>query len=126
MTKRLRCPPAPGPPEGYVARFDQVFASLAQRRGFRDYLAGLLLDSNRNKTLAALADTEPVLGAQHREAQRLQFFLTESVWDHQAVNDVRLRLLLDYQGRLLLQLSCCMRIPVPVGGIGYEKKASSA
>jgi DDE superfamily endonuclease len=93
MTKRLPCPPAPGPLEGYAARFDQLFASLAQRRGFRDYLAGLLSESSRNKTLTALADTEPVIGAQHREAQRLQYFLTEASWDHEAVNDQRLRLL---------------------------------
>jgi hypothetical protein len=30
-----------GPPEDYAARFDGVFRSLAQRRGFRKYLTGL-------------------------------------------------------------------------------------
>jgi hypothetical protein len=48
---------------------------------------------DRNKTLTGLADTEPVVGAQHREAQRLQFFLSESSWDHEQVNKVRVRLL---------------------------------
>lgn len=43
MTKRLPCPPAPGPLEAYAARFDDLFGTLAQRRGFREYLAGLLL-----------------------------------------------------------------------------------
>lgn len=38
---------------------------LAQRRGFREYLAGLLLPRDRNKTLTCLAGTEPVVGAQH-------------------------------------------------------------
>jgi len=47
----------------------------------------------RNKTLTALAEVEPVLGACHAEAQRLQFFLCESVWDAEAVNTRRVRLL---------------------------------
>jgi hypothetical protein len=54
MTKRLPCPPAPGPLEDYAARFDDLFATLAQRRGFREYLQGLLLPKDRNKTLTAL------------------------------------------------------------------------
>jgi len=70
MTKRLPCPPAPGPLEDYAAQFDPLFTSLAQRRGFRAYLQGLLLPRDRNKTLTALADAEPIVGAQHREVQR--------------------------------------------------------
>jgi SRSO17 transposase len=69
-----------------------LFRSLAQRRGFRDYLQGLLLPRDRNKTLTGLAGVEPIIGAQHREVQRLQWFLTESSWDHQVVNDRRVRL----------------------------------
>ena len=42
MTRRVPCPAAPAPLEGYAARFDDLFGSLAQRRGFREYLAGLL------------------------------------------------------------------------------------
>ncbi|MEU5431702.1 hypothetical protein AB0H73_39795, partial [Streptomyces olivoreticuli] len=38
MTARRPCPPAPGPLEEYAARFDDLFFSLAQRRGFRDRL----------------------------------------------------------------------------------------
>jgi SRSO17 transposase len=79
--------------EDYAQRFDALFLSLAQRRGFRDYLQGLLLPRDRNKTLTGLAGAEPVVGAQHREVQRLQWFLTESTWDHQQVNDQRVRLL---------------------------------
>jgi hypothetical protein len=37
---------------------------------------------------------EPVVGAQHPAAQRLQFFLSESTWDHEQVNARRLELLL--------------------------------
>jgi hypothetical protein len=66
---------------------------VAQRRGLRDYLQGLLLPRDRNKTLTALADAEPVVGAQHRQVQRLQWFLSESTWDHEAVNQQRIELL---------------------------------
>ena len=65
MTKPVPCPPAPGPLEEYAARFDDLFTHLAQRRGFREYLAGLLAPRDRNKTLTALAGAEPAVGAQH-------------------------------------------------------------
>ena len=93
MTTRRPCPPAPGPLEPYAQRFDSLFSSLAQRRGFRDYLQGLLLPRDRNKTLTGLAGAEPISGAQHREVQRLQWFLSESAWDHQQVNAQRVQLL---------------------------------
>jgi DDE superfamily endonuclease len=93
MTARRPCPPAPGPLEDYATQFDPLFSSLAQRRGLRDYLQGLLLPRDRNKTLTALADAEPIVGAQHREVQRLQWFLSESTWDHEAVNQQRIELL---------------------------------
>src|SRR5512132_3281398 len=93
MTKRLPCPPAPGPLEDYAQRFDPLLASLAQRRGLRGYLQGLLLPRDRNKTLTALAGAEPITGAQHAAGQGLQWFLTESSWDHEQVNQLRLDLL---------------------------------
>jgi DDE superfamily endonuclease len=94
MTKRLPCPPAPGPLEDYAAQFDPLFARLAQRRGFRAYLQGLLLPRDRNKTMTALAGTEPVVGAQHRAVQGLQWFLTEASWYHEQVNRRRVQLLM--------------------------------
>ena len=94
MTQPRPCPVAPDPLEGYPARFDDLFGSLAQRRGFREYLAGLLAPRDRNKTLTALAGAEPVTGAGHPAVQRLQFFLSESRWDHEQVNARRLELLL--------------------------------
>ena len=33
MTKRLPCPPAPGPLEEYAEQFDGSLGTLAQRRG---------------------------------------------------------------------------------------------
>src|SRR4029450_125118 len=108
MTRHRPCPAAPGPLEAYAARFDDLFSRLAQRRGVREYLAGLLAPRDRNKTLTgvagagagagasvpgcvaqrarkktlpARAGAEPVTGAQHRAVQRLQFFLSESRWD---------------------------------------------
>jgi hypothetical protein len=73
MTARRPCPPAPGPLEAYAQQFDMLFSSLAQRRGFRDYLQGLLAPRDRNKTLTGLAGAEPIRGTQHREVQRLQW-----------------------------------------------------
>ncbi|MGW9134899.1 IS701 family transposase [Streptomyces sp. NPDC055681] len=94
VTARRPCPPAPGPLEEYAAQFDDLFSSLAQRRGFREYLTGLLLPRDRNKTLTCLAGAEPVTGAQHPAVQRLQFSLSESRWDHEQVNARRLEILL--------------------------------
>jgi hypothetical protein len=93
MTARRPGPRAPGPLEDYAAKFDGLFRSLAQRRGVRDYLQGLLLPRDRNKTLTGLAGAEPITGAQHREVQRLQWFLSESTWDHEQVNQRRVQLL---------------------------------
>jgi SRSO17 transposase len=93
MTTRRPCPPAPGPLEDYAQHFDPLLGSLAQRRGLRDYLQGLLLPRDRNKTLTALVDAEPIVGAQHREVQRLQWFLSESTWNHEQVNQQRIQLL---------------------------------
>ena len=45
MTERRPCPAAPGPLEAYAAKFDPRLGTLAQRRGFRECLQGLLLPS---------------------------------------------------------------------------------
>jgi DDE superfamily endonuclease len=90
MTHRRPIPPAPGPLEAYGAEFDDLFASVAQRRSFREYLAGLLLPRDRHKTLTALARAEPVVQAQAAPVQQLQFFLSESTWRAEAVNGRRL------------------------------------
>jgi SRSO17 transposase len=72
-----------------------LFCRLAQRRGFREYLIGLLAPRDRNKTLTGLAGSEPVAGAQHAAVQRLQYFLSQSTWDADEVNRRRLELLVN-------------------------------
>ena len=93
MSRRLPVTPAPEPLEAYIEHFDPLFSRRNQRDAFRRYLEGLLLPAERNKTLTALANTEPVVGAQHRRAQGLQWFLSESSWEPKAINGERLRLL---------------------------------
>jgi hypothetical protein len=73
MTRQLPVEPTLGPLEEYAARFDGLFGARAQREGFRRCLEGLLPPAERNKILTALANTEPVAGAQRREAQSLQW-----------------------------------------------------
>jgi hypothetical protein len=93
MTKRLEVAPAPAPLEEYTKHFDGLFGKSNQREGFRRYVEGLLLPSERHKTLTGLVNTEPVVGAQLARAQRLQWFLSESDWSEREVQAERLRLL---------------------------------
>jgi hypothetical protein len=93
MTQRQPVPPAPGALEDYATHFDALFSQANQRHAFRQYLEGLLLPAERTKTLTALANTEPIIGAQSPGAQALQWFLSESTWDPDTVNRRRLELL---------------------------------
>lgn len=93
MSKRLPATPAPGFLETFCAEFDPFFSKRNQRDAFRQYLAHLLLPSERNKTLTGLANTEPLVGAQHARAQQLQWFLSESTWDAKQLNQQRLSML---------------------------------
>src|SRR5579871_553061 len=93
MTARRPAHPAPDPLEAYCRCFDPLFSQRNQRDGFRRYLEGLLVPQERNKTLTALANTEPVVGASYPQAQGLQWFLSESRWDPDAVTQRRLELL---------------------------------
>ena len=93
MIRRIDCPPAPGPLEEYAAHFDDLFTQVAQRRVFRNYLAGLVLPRDRKKMLTRLAGVAPIVEAQEVPVQRLQFFLSESTWDAEAVNARRLELI---------------------------------
>ena len=93
MTKRIDVMPAPAPLEEYAERFDPFFGKSNQREGFRRYVEGLLLPTERHKTLTGLTNTEPIIGAQAPRAQKLQWFLSESDWDERKIQAQRLRLL---------------------------------
>lgn len=95
MTKRRAIPTAPEPLEAYARHFDSLFGKSNQRDEFRRYLEGLLLPTERNKTLTGLANTEPYVGAQHPRAQGMQWFLSESNWQEREVQERRLQVLLE-------------------------------
>src|SRR5260370_25616000 len=86
-------PPVPLPLDQYAHAFDDLFHTYIQRRRFRDYLAGLLLPRDRNKTLTALVGAEPITQAQTAPVQQLQFFLTEADWDAEVLTSRRIALL---------------------------------
>jgi hypothetical protein len=67
ITRGQPADPAPGPLEGYSARFDDLFDTVAGRRAFRRYLEGLLLPTERHEPLTAPAKTEPPLGGSERK-----------------------------------------------------------
>jgi hypothetical protein len=75
MTRRLPCPAALGPLEAYAARFDDLFGSLAQRQGFREYLGGLLAPRERNTTVTGAGGGGAGHRAQHPVVRRLQVLL---------------------------------------------------
>ena len=93
MTKRREITPSAEPLEAYAKHFDDLFGKSNQREEFRGYLEGLLLPTERHKTLTGLVNTEPLVGAQLPRAQKLQWFLSESTWDERAVQAQRLSLL---------------------------------
>lgn len=93
MSKRLPAVVVPGLLEAFAAHFDTLLSKPNQREAFRQYLANLLLPNERNKTLTALVNTEPVVGTHHARAQQLHWFLSESTWDAQQVNQQRLTIL---------------------------------
>src|SRR5437868_9010671 len=93
MTKRIEVAEAPAPLEEYVKHFDALFGKSNQREGFRRYVEGLLLPSERHKRLSGLVNTEPVVGAQLPRAQALQWFLSEADWDERKMQESRLQLL---------------------------------
>jgi len=49
MTKRIDVARAPAPLEEYVKHFDALFGKRNQRDGFRRYVEGLLLPSERHQ-----------------------------------------------------------------------------
>jgi SRSO17 transposase len=93
MSQRKATTPIPEPLEKYASQFDDLFSRVSQREGFRQYVAGLLMSAERNKTLTALANAEPIVGAQEGRVQSLQWYVSESCWEAARINQRRLALL---------------------------------
>jgi len=93
MTSRRPVSPSPEPLEAFASHFDDLLERRSQRASFRRYLEGLLLSQERNKTLTALANAEPIVGAHNPSVQMLQCFLSESNWKPAAINARRKELL---------------------------------
>jgi hypothetical protein len=74
MTARQPVTPAPAPLEEYARQYDPLFGKRNQREGLRQYLEALLIPAERNKTLTALVNAEPIEGAQEARVQALQWF----------------------------------------------------
>jgi SRSO17 transposase len=70
----------------FCARFDDLFGRYEERQALRQYLIGLLLPREHNKTLVELASIVP--GA---ERQALHHFLHDAPWDGDALNQRRLQ-----------------------------------
>ena len=81
--------PAAMPPcfERWCQKFDDCFKTQAQKREFRNYLGGLLGESER-KNLSQMA--ENAIGVVYH---RLHHFLTEAPWNANQINQRRLQLM---------------------------------
>ncbi|PJI52243.1 hypothetical protein CTI14_45600, partial [Methylobacterium radiotolerans] len=56
--------------------------------------SGIVTVHERHKTATGLVNTEPgKAGSRHKAAQRLQWFLSESTWDPDALHQARLDLM---------------------------------
>jgi SRSO17 transposase len=70
----------------FCAHFDDLFARFEERTALRQYLIGLLLPREHNKTLVELAASVP--GARR---QALHHFLHDAPWEAEALNRRRLQ-----------------------------------
>src|SRR5262245_65580924 len=86
-TPRKPTPPTTAAIDQFCSHFDPLFARYEERRALRQYLIGLLLPREHNKTLVELGAIVP--GA---DRQRLQQFLVEAPWEAAALNERRLAL----------------------------------
>jgi SRSO17 transposase len=84
-TPRKPTAPTTAAIDAFCADFDDLFARYEERRALRQYLIGLLLPREHNKTLVELAAIVP--GANR---QALHHFLHDAPWDADALNRRRL------------------------------------
>jgi hypothetical protein len=96
MLKRLPASP-PGPLDNHAAHFDDLFDSLAQHQAFLRYLwRDCCCRPRANKTLPALASTEPVVGrCAAQRGTRPAMVLPESTWNPEEVSRRRVKFLLE-------------------------------
>ena len=85
-TARKPTPPTTEAIDQFCAPFDELFARYEERQALRQYLIGLLLPREHNKTLVELASIVP--GARR---QALHHFLHDAPWDAEALNERRLQ-----------------------------------
>src|SRR5260370_39730403 len=69
----------------FCARFDDLLARYEERTALRQYLIGLLLPRDHNKTLVKLGAMVP-----GPDRKRLHHFLHDAPWDAEALNRRRL------------------------------------
>ena len=86
----MRRPRKPTPPtteaiDQFCASFDDLFGRYEERRALRQYLIGLLLPREHNKTLVELASIVP-----EGNRQALHHFMHDAPWDAEALNRRRL------------------------------------
>src|SRR5215510_4602747 len=84
-TPRKPTAPTTAAIDQFCAGFDDLFARYEERQALRQYLIGLLLPREHNKTLVELAASVP--GANQ---QALHQFLHNAPWDAAALNRRRL------------------------------------
>ncbi len=84
-TPRKPTPPTTEAIDAFCARFDDLFCRSQERAAFRQYLIGLLLPREHNKTLVELAAIVP-----RANRQALHHFLHDAPWDAEALNRRRL------------------------------------
>ena len=81
--------PAAMPPcfDRWCKRFDDLFKTQAQKRGFRHYLGGLLGESERKNVTQMASNSVGVIYS------RLHHFLTDAPWSAEKINDRRLEVM---------------------------------
>src|SRR5258708_24215898 len=86
-TPRKAIPPTTEAIDQFCSQFDDLFCRSEEREAVRQYLIGLLLPREHNKTIVELAAIVP--GARR---QALHHFLHDAPWDAEALNARRLAL----------------------------------
>ena len=86
-TPRKPTPPTTTAIDQFCAGFDDLLARYEERTALRQYLIGLLLPREHNKTVVELAAIVP-----QANRQALHHFLHDAPWDAEALNRRRLQL----------------------------------